>query len=33
MKMALTNWYAAMRAGGLAPEGENKMEQFIRHGV
>ena len=33
MKTALTNWYAAMQAAGLAPEGENKMEQFIRHGV
>jgi AbiV family abortive infection protein len=33
MKTALTNWYAAMQAAGLAPEGENKMEQFIHHGV
>lgn len=33
MKTALANWYAAMQAAGLAPEGENKMEQFIRHGV
>lgn len=33
MKAALANWYAAMQAAGLAPEGENKMEQFIRHGI
>lgn len=33
MKKALANWYAAMQAAGIAPEGENKMEQFIHHGV
>jgi AbiV family abortive infection protein len=33
MKKALSNWYAAMQKAGLAPEGENKMERFIRHGI
>lgn len=33
MKKSLANWYAAMQAAGLAPEGENKMEQFIHHGI
>lgn len=33
MKKAVANWYASMQAVGLAPEGENKMEQFIRHGI
>ena len=33
MKKALTNWYAEMQQLGLAPEGENAMEEFIRHGV
>ncbi|MDH0050771.1 AbiV family abortive infection protein [Comamonas terrigena] len=33
MKKALVNWYSAMQTAGLAPEGENKMEQFIHHGV
>ncbi len=33
MKKALANWYAAMQAAGLAPEGENKMEQFIYHDI
>ena len=33
MKTALANWYAAMQAAGLAPEGENKMEQFVRHDI
>ena len=33
MNKAVANWYAAMQAAGLAAEGENKMEQFIRHGV
>ena len=33
MKKALANWYAAMQAAGLAPEGENMMEQFIRRGI
>ena len=31
MKQALVNWYAAMQAEGLSPEGENKMRGFI-HG-
>jgi len=30
MKKALANWYAAMQSAGLAPEGENKMEKFVR---
>ena len=33
MKKALANWYAAMQVAGLAPEGENKMEQFISNGI
>lgn len=33
MKKALANWYAAMQEAGLAPEGENKMEQSIHHGI
>ncbi len=33
MKQALVNWYGAMQATGLATEGPNAMEQFIRHGV
>ncbi len=33
MKKALANWYAAMQAAGLAPEGENKIEQFIHDGI
>lgn len=33
MKKALANWYTAMQAAGLAPEGENKMELFIRDGI
>jgi len=33
MKQAVVNWYAAMQSSGLAPEGENKMEQFFRHGL
>jgi AbiV family abortive infection protein len=32
MKTALGNWYAAMQSAGLAPKGDNKMEQFIRYG-
>lgn len=32
MKKAIANWYVAMQAAGLAPEGENKIEQFIRDG-
>lgn len=33
MKQAVINWYAAMQAAGLAREGANEMEQFIRHGI
>lgn len=33
MKQALVNWYSAMQTAGLMPEGDNAMEQFIRHGV
>lgn len=33
MKKALANWYTAMQEAGLAPEGENKMEQFIHCGI
>ena len=33
MKQALVNWYSAMQAAGLAAEGANAMEQFIRDGV
>jgi hypothetical protein len=33
MKQAVVNWYAAMQAAGLAAEGPNEMEQFIRHGL
>lgn len=33
MKTALANWYAAMQAAGLVPDGENTMEQFIRYGI
>jgi len=33
MKEALVNWYAAMQAAGLAAEGPNEMEQFIRDGL
>jgi hypothetical protein len=33
MKQALINWYAAMQEEGIAPEGPNKMEQFIREGL
>jgi AbiV family abortive infection protein len=33
MKQALVNWYAAMQVAGLAAEGPNEMEQFIRHGL
>ena len=33
MKQALVNWYKAMQAAGLMPEGHNAMEQFIRGGV
>lgn len=30
MKQAVVNWYAAMQAAGLAKEGPNVMEQFVR---
>lgn len=33
MKQALINWHAAMQEAGLAPEGPNEMEQFIREGI
>jgi AbiV family abortive infection protein len=33
MKQAVVNWYAAMQKHGLAPEGPNEMERFIREGV
>ena len=33
MKQAVINWYAAMQEAGLAPQGANEMEQFIRQGV
>lgn len=33
MKQPLVNRYGAMQAEGLAAEGANVMEQFIRHGV
>jgi len=33
MKQALINWYAEMQQHGLATEGKNKMQQFIRDGI
>jgi AbiV family abortive infection protein len=33
MKQTVVNWYAAMQEAGLAPQGDNKMEHFIRHGL
>jgi len=33
MKQALINWYAEMQQQGLATEGNNKMQQFIRDGI
>ena len=33
MKQALINWYAAMQAEGLAPEGPNKMLVFVKEGL
>jgi len=30
MKQALINWQAAMQKEGLAPEGANEMEAFVR---
>lgn len=32
-KKALVNWYAAMQAAGLLPDGINEMERFINKGV
>lgn len=32
-KKALVNWYAAMQAAGLLPNGINEMERFIDKGV
>ena len=33
MKGALENWYADMQKHGLADEGLNQMEEFIRGGL
>jgi len=33
MKKALVNWYQEMQELGLAPEGKNTMEEFIRQGL
>lgn len=33
MRKALENWYTDMQECGLAPEGENIMEEFIRRGI
>ena len=33
MKQALVNWYAAMQKSGLATEGTNEMEHFVREGL
>ena len=33
MKQALINWHTEMQQLGLAPRGENKMEQFITSGI
>jgi AbiV family abortive infection protein len=33
MKQALVSWYAALQEAGLAAKGDNKMEQFVRHGL
>lgn len=32
-KKALANWYEAMRAGGMYPEGPNEMEAFMEQGI
>jgi AbiV family abortive infection protein len=32
MKKALANWYGEMQQLGLAPEGKNAMEEFVRQG-
>jgi AbiV family abortive infection protein len=33
MQQALKNWYSEMQECGLAPEGENAMEEFIRGNI
>ncbi len=33
MKQALINWYDEMQQQGLATEGKNEMQQFIRNGI
>ncbi|KPJ64581.1 hypothetical protein AMJ44_12565 [candidate division WOR-1 bacterium DG_54_3] len=33
MKHALENWYQDMQKSGLAPEGSNAMQEFIRKGI
>jgi len=33
MKKALINWYGEMQQLGLAPDSNNAMEEFIRHGL
>ncbi len=33
MQQALKNWYGEMQECGLAPEGENAMEEFIRGNI
>lgn len=33
MKQALANWYREMQDEGLAPEGDNKMQEFVRGGL
>jgi hypothetical protein len=33
MKQAVINWYAAMQDAGLAADGPNEMERFIRNGI
>lgn len=33
MKQALVNWYSAMQAAGLKPEGQNQMDTFVRAGL
>ena len=32
MRQALSNWYAEMQEAGLVPEGENKMDRFLKFG-
>lgn len=33
MKQALVNWYSAMQAAGLKPDGQNQMDAFVRAGL